>query len=116
MRATVRKIAELAGVSPASVSRYISGSEDVSAEIADKVERALLSVGESPAVRRQRRQIVMVLLTHLRFDFYGRTLSELLEQNYLGEYTIVLLRYDPREPEAVRNFVSRMHPRGVLYF
>lgn len=74
MRATVRKIAELAGVSPASVSRYISGSEDVSAEIADKVERALLSVGESPAVRRQRRQIVMVLLTHLRFDFYGRTL------------------------------------------
>ena len=34
MKITVRKIAEEAGVSPASVSRYINGSEDVSSEIA----------------------------------------------------------------------------------
>lgn len=40
MKITVRKIAEEAGVSPASVSRYINGSEDVSSEIASKVESA----------------------------------------------------------------------------
>ena len=34
MKITVRKIAEEAGVSPASVSRYSNGSADVSAEIA----------------------------------------------------------------------------------
>ena len=43
MKITVRKIAEEAGVSPASVSRYINGSEDVSSEIASKVESALFS-------------------------------------------------------------------------
>lgn len=46
MKITVRKIAEEAGVSPASVSRYINGSEDVSSEIASKVESALFSLAE----------------------------------------------------------------------
>lgn len=76
MKITVRKIAEEAGVSPASVSRYINGSEDVSSEIASKVESALFSLGGSPVVRRPRKQIILILLTHLRFDFYGRTLAE----------------------------------------
>ena len=80
MKITVRKIAEEAGVSPASVSRYINGSEDVSSEIASKVESALFSLGGSPVVRRPRKQIILILLTHLRFDFYGRTLAELLER------------------------------------
>ena len=39
MKITVRKIAEEAGVSPASVSRYINGSEEVSSEIAGKVDK-----------------------------------------------------------------------------
>jgi len=116
MKITVRKIAEEAGVSPASVSRYINGSEDVSSEIASKVESALFSLGGSPVVRRPRKQIILILLTHLRFDFYGRTLAELLEQEPQSEYTFMLLRYNPQSPETVRNFVSRMHPVGVIYF
>ena len=107
MKITVRKIAEEAGVSPASVSRYINGSEDVSSEIASKVESALFSLGGSPVVRRPRKQIILILLTHLRFDFYGRTLAELLEQEPQSEYTFMLLRYNPQSPETVRNFVSR---------
>ena len=62
MKITVRKIAEEAGVSPASVSRYINGSEDVSSEIASKVESALFSLGGSPVVRRPRKQIILILL------------------------------------------------------
>ena len=85
MKITVRKIAEEAGVSPASVSRYINGSEDVSSEIASKVESALFSLGGSPVVRRPRKQIILILLTHLRFDFYGRTLAELLEISATAE-------------------------------
>ena len=52
MKITVRKIAEEAGVSPASVSRYINGSEEVSSEIAGKVESALYALGGSPSARR----------------------------------------------------------------
>ena len=108
MKITVRKIAEEAGVSPASVSRYINGSEDVSSEIASKVESALFSLGGSPVVRRPRKQIILILLTHLRFDFYGRTLAELLEQEPQSEYTFMLLRYNPQSPETVRN-LSLIH-------
>ena len=75
MKITVRKIAEEAGVSPASVSRYINGSEEVSSEIAGKVESALYALGGSPSARRPRRRVILILLTHLRFDFYGRTLA-----------------------------------------
>ena len=92
MKITVRKIAEEAGVSPASVSRYINGSEDVSSEIASKVESALFSLGGSPVVRRPRKQIILILLTHLRFDFYGRTLAELLEQEPQSEYILQYLQ------------------------
>ena len=95
MKITVRKIAEEAGVSPASVSRYINGSEDVSSEIASKVESALFSLGGSPVVRRPRKQIILILLTHLRFDFYGRTLAELLEQEPQAQrFYIVLVPVD----------------------
>lgn len=116
MKITVRKIAEEAGVSPASVSRYINGSEEVSSEIAGKVESALYALGGSPSARRPRRRVILILLTHLRFDFYGRTLAELLEQGAESEYTFLVLRYDPQTPETVRNFVCRMHPVGVIYF
>ena len=65
MKITVRKIAEEAGVSPASVSRYINGSEDVSSEIASKVESALFSLGGSPVVRRPRKQIILIQKTNI---------------------------------------------------
>ena len=116
VKITVRKLAETAGVSPATVSRYLNGSENVSPTLAGRVEEALLSMGGSPVLRQERKQTVLILLTHLRFDFYSRTLAELLEQEATGDYTFALLRYDPRCPEIVRSYVTRNHPVGVLYF
>lgn len=116
MKITIRKIAELADVSPATVSRYLNDSEGVSSELADRIEKAFITLDGRPAVRRPRKKIIAILLTHLRFDFYSRTLEELLEQETTGEYTFVLLRYSPQTPETIRNFVGRMHPVGVLYF
>lgn len=116
MKITVRKIAELAGVSPASVSRYMTNTENVSAEIAGKIESTLVALDQEPAVRRPKKKLILILLTHLRFDFYSRTLAELLEREEDGEYSFMLLRYNPCAPETVRTFVNRMHPAGVVYF
>lgn len=110
MKITVRKIAELAGVSPASVSRYMTNTENVSAEIAGKIESTLVALDQEPAVRRPKKKLILILLTHLRFDFYSRTLAELLEREEDGEYSFMLLRYNPCAPETVRTFVNRMHP------
>ena len=60
--------------------------------------------------------MVLVLLTHLRFDFYSQTLAELLSQEPEGNWALALLRYDPCHPELVHNFVNRNHPAGVIYF
>ena len=114
MKITVRKIAEEAGVSPASVSRYINGSEDVSSEIASKVESALFSLGGSPVVRRPRKQIILILLTHLRFDFYGRTLAELLEQEPQTEAAARYLAVIRERTDAMRALTEELFRYSVL--
>ncbi len=116
MKITVRKVAALAGVSPASVSRYMNSPDSVSAEIAGRIESTLLALDRQPVTRRPKKKIILILLTHLRFDFYSRTLAELLERERDGEYAFMLVRYNPATPETVRTFVSRMHPAGVVYF
>ena len=114
MKIPVRKIAEEAGVSPASVSRYINGSEDVSSEIASKVESALFSLGGSPVVRRPRKQIILILLTHLRFDFYGRTLAELLEQEPQTEAAARYLAVIRERTDAMRALTEELFRYSVL--
>ena len=116
MKVTVRKLAEMAGVSPATVSRYLNASESVSLALADQIDKALITLGGTPAVRQSQKRMVLVLLTHLRFDFYSQTLAELLSQEPESNWALALLRYDPCHPELVHNFVNRNHPAGVIYF
>lgn len=84
-----------AGVSPATVSRYLNASESVSLALADQIDKALITLGGTPAVRQSQKRMVLVLLTHLRFDFYSQTLAELLSQEPEGNWALALLRYDP---------------------
>lgn len=116
MKITTRKLAAAAGVSPASVSRYFNGTEEVSDDIASRIEGAMQALGCHEVSRKSRRKIILVLLSHLRFSFYSRALAELLEQERDGDMTFALLRYDPDSPEAVRSFVTRMKPAGAVYF
>ncbi len=115
MKVTTRKIAAEAGVSPATVSRYFNGTETVSEEATARIETALDVLGCGTVVRRDRKKVILVLLTHLRFAFYRRAVEELLEQER-GDCTFLLLRYDPTSPETVRGVVSRMKPVGAIYF
>lgn len=115
MRFTTRKIAAAAGVSPASVSRYFNGTEEVSDEIAARIEETLQTLGCGEVPRRKRGKVILVLLTHLRFSFYSEAVKRLLDQK-AEDCTFVLLRYDPASPETVRSFVSRMKPAGAIYF
>lgn len=115
MKVTTRKIAAEAGVSPASVSRYLNNTEEVSEEIASKIQEALFTLNCGTVTKKPRKKNILVLLTHLRFSFYSKAIEELLDQEREG-YVFHLLRYDPESPEVVRSFVSRMKPVGVIYF
>lgn len=48
MGATIRDVAKLAQVSPATVSRYFSGSNVVGKELSQKVEKAANALGYLP--------------------------------------------------------------------
>ena len=52
MKLTTRAIAAEAGVSPATVSRYCTGSENVSPELAKKIEDALQRMGQNIELKR----------------------------------------------------------------
>ena len=94
MKLTTREIAAKAGVSPATVSRYCTGSENVSPALAKKIEDALQRMGENIEMKRYQNQIILVLLTHLRFSFYSRAIQELLDQEDSRGYSFTILRYD----------------------
>lgn len=116
MKISTRKLASAAGVSPATVSRYLNGTEDVSVELADRIETALRQTGCDEVIRKDRRKIILVLVTHLRFSFYSRAVSELFDIKKDNKHSFVLLQYDPAAPDSVKSFVTRMKPIGAIYF
>ena len=114
---TVRTIASVAGVSPASVSRYMnSKGTEVSEELCRKIEEGLRQLGAEESICRSQRRPILILLSHLRFSFYSRVLRELLDQEERGEYIFFLVQHDPDSLETVKSFVRRIHPEGVIYF
>ena len=56
MKLTVRQIARTAGVSPASVSRYFSGNEEVGELTASRIEEALSVLGGKAPEKKGGRQ------------------------------------------------------------
>ena len=113
MKLTIRKIAAEAETSPATVSRYLNGTVNVSADLAERIEKAVGGLG-GEVVRKDRESYVFILVTQLGFPFYAQALKELLsEQN---EYRLILIHYDPQFPETVRTFTQTFKPVGVIYF
>lgn len=116
MKLTTRAIAAKAGVSAASVSRYYTGSEVLSPDLVAKIEAAIAEMGGAPRARHEQTKIILVLLSHLHFSFYSRALQGLMDRSIGGDRTFHILKYDPGHPEAVRSFVSKTRPSGVIYF
>ena len=73
MSATIRDVAKLAQVSPATVSRYFSGSTVVGAELSKKIEAAAGQLGYVPVRTTKRNQgTIIVLLPHLKLGVFQR--------------------------------------------
>lgn len=114
MKTTFRQIAAKAGVSLASVSRYFSQPDAVSEEISSKIEDAVLALGGETS-RPAKKKVVLILLMHMRYTFFYKAVQELLEPEN-SDYTFIMVRYDPKEPEITRSYVRRFRPVGAIYF
>jgi LacI family transcriptional regulator len=78
--ATVRDVARLAGVSPATVSRVLTGNRAVSPDIQARVHRAIRELDyvvneQARALSATNSKTVAILLDHLSAPFYNRIAS-----------------------------------------
>ena len=81
MGVTIRDIAKLAQVSPATVSRYFSGSTIVGAELSKKIEAAATQLGYVPTRTTKRNLgVIIVLVPHLQLGYFSEVLREIIKQ------------------------------------
>lgn len=112
---TVREIARLAGVSPATVSRYFTGAEFVSDSAAAKISEAMAQNGGAEPHRVRRRSGLLVLaVPHMRLAFYTELMKLFMEK--VSAYGMQLLFFPICGMDAAqcRTWLGRMKPDGLI--
>lgn len=116
MGATIRDVAKLAQVSPATVSRYFSGSTVVGDELSKKIESAAAQLDYTPhrtAVKRNQ-GVIMVLLPHLRLGYFSEVLREIIAQMTKYKYRVMILP-TVQGDDRYKSFFKELYVRGVIY-
>ncbi len=112
---TVREIAEKAGVSPATVSRFLKDKLSVNAESRERLQTVLKDCDEeSQPKRRVRRSLIAVLLPHLRLQFYQCALRELMEQAPSLGVKLVILPALSDDETGWADRLDQIMPLGVI--
>jgi LacI family transcriptional regulator len=117
MKATVRKIAAAADVSPATVSRYFNGTQKLNRDTIEKIERTLQSMEYTPKAKRLKtNNLIGVLLPHLRYGFYSDALRELIEQAENFQFKLIIIPTNQKEASNYKDIIEKHNFRGVIYF
>ncbi len=112
---TVREMAARAGVSAATVSRYLKNPASVNAESRERLDAvSSASGGERPASRQAKRAPVAVLLPHLHYAFYERALRELIEQAPKMGLELVILPENGDADAGLADLLERTMPTAVI--
>lgn len=113
--ATIRDVAKAAGVSPATVSRYYSGSSVVGTELSNQIENAAEKLGYIHKYRKRKdRGVIALLLSDLELSFYGDVVKEILEQISRYRYRLIIIPYSNEESDY-KHFITEMNIEGVIY-
>jgi LacI family transcriptional regulator len=121
--ATIYKVAELAGVSLATVSRVMNNSDKVAAKTRQKVEAAMTQLGYRPnsiaqSLASNRSNSVGILVPELHGPFFGYMLSNIeLELRKAGKHVIITAGHSDaeREREGIEFLVSRRCDALILF-
>lgn len=115
MSATIRDVARLAQVSPATVSRYFSGSTVVGAELSKKIEEAANELGYVPVRTAKRNQgAIIVLLPHLQLGYFSEVLKEIIKQMPKYKCKVVILPTVAGD-DSYKTFLKDLYVLGVIY-
>lgn len=112
---TVREIAKLAGVSPATVSRYFTGAENVSEPIAAKIRDVLGEDERAQAAGTQTGPIVLIV-PKKRMAFYTELIQRFMENVPLYGLQIFLLPVYRMEAGKLKSILLKLKPSGLILF
>jgi len=93
--ATIRDVARLAGVSPATVSRVINGNHPVKAATKAAVEKAIRELGFHPSIAgqslsRKEKQTILLITSSTLTELYQRTLQGINEVLAKESYDLLI--------------------------
>lgn len=116
MGVTIRDVAKLAEVSPATVSRYFTGSTVVGNRLSKRIEAAASQLGYVPDRSAAKRDhgVIIVLLPHLQLGYFSEVLKEIIAQMSKYKCKIMILPTAPGD-DSYKSFFKDLYIRGVIY-
>ncbi len=118
---TIREVAKYAGVSVATVSRYINQNAPVSQEATERISQVMLDLNYSPhaaarhlATRRTR--AVGLLLTDMYNDFFAPLFSGIETVVSENKYNLLVASYKPALRQEVQIPIGPHNTDGLLVF
>lgn len=115
MAGTIREVAQLAKVSPATVSRYFSRQSVVSDELSRRIEKAANSVGYVPSHPSKKSEgVIIVLIPNLEFGYFSECLREIIRQMPKHKCKIIFLPTFPGD-DSYKSFLKDLYVIGVIY-
>lgn len=113
---TVRKIAKQAGVSPATVSRYLSNKQKVSSKVSNAISNVLESNGvQPPSYSQISRRLVGVSVPNLECGFYSEVLKIILEQIPDYDMQVVFLPSLETGKQSFQYLVKELNLQGIIF-
>lgn len=118
---TIRDVARQAGVSVATVSRYINHNAPVSSEVAERLSRVMRELRYVPhaAARHlasRKTRVIGLLLSNLHNDFFVPLLSGIEAVIREKEYNLIVATYHANSRNAVPPPIGPHNTDGLLVF
>ncbi|MCS7172643.1 MAG: LacI family transcriptional regulator [Armatimonadetes bacterium] len=115
--ATIKDVARLAGVSPATVSAVLNNRASVSVPLRRRVERAIRSLNYHPnalarGLKTRRTHTLALLVSDIRNPFYTGLVRGVEDVAQEHAYTVILGNSD-RRPEKIQGYLATLVGRRV---
>jgi DNA-binding LacI/PurR family transcriptional regulator len=116
-RATVKDVSQTAGVSTATVSRVLAGSDEVSEDARQRVMDAAKSLNYQPNrnarnLRKSTASKIGVIISDIQNPFFGSVVRGIEKITIKDDYTIILGNSD-EDPEREKKLIAMLLEEGV---
>lgn len=118
---TLKVLAEMMGVTPATISKALHDSSDISSETRKKVKKMAREMGYQPNILarslvRQRSSLLGVIVPDLRISFYSEVIRGIYENAWPRGYEPIIVVNDEHVDQEKRNleFLYSLNVDGIL--